>query len=187
MIEKSPIETIGIGEDGFMLGLFMEYPGAARNAVAARFGNVSMLARDDLPIESEFRTRPCHLFDMRSRPGFSGSPVFVYRTPTADLRNLHRPTFNINRNSRGSLDARENTFIRLLGIHIGQFHDRVKVRKVKSPKSEPDEIFTIPNSMAIVVPAWSILALLDHNVFVEQREAREAEDAEIGAPTVTME
>ena len=76
---------VGIGEDGFMLGLFADLPGKKRNLVAARFGNVSLLADDDTLIK-ENNNRPSHIFDMRSRPGFSGSPVFVYRTPAGDLR-----------------------------------------------------------------------------------------------------
>ena len=68
----------GIGEDGFMLGLFANHPGKERNLIAARFGNVSLLASDDDPIRQGNKDlTPSHLFDMRSRTGFSGSPVFL--------------------------------------------------------------------------------------------------------------
>ena len=75
-------EQVEIGEDGFMLGLFADHAGKKQNLIAARFGNLSLLARDDEPIEQpNGQKRPSHIFDMRSRPGFSGSPVFIYRTP----------------------------------------------------------------------------------------------------------
>ena len=35
---------LGIGEDGFMLGLFANVPGKKRNLIAGRFGNLSLLA-----------------------------------------------------------------------------------------------------------------------------------------------
>ena len=87
--EFSAEVELGVGEDGFMLGMFADHPGKERNLVAARFGNVSLLASDDAPIsQAPGRMRPSHIFDMRSRPGFSGSPVFVYRTPAGDLRSV---------------------------------------------------------------------------------------------------
>jgi hypothetical protein len=83
-------EQLEIGEDGFMLGLFAEQPGIEQNMVAARFGNVSLLANDNAPIEQpNEQKRPSHIFDMRSRPGFSGSPVFVYRTPGRRFAECH--------------------------------------------------------------------------------------------------
>ena len=39
-------EQLEIGEDGFMLGMFAEQPGIEHNMVAARFGNVSLLASE---------------------------------------------------------------------------------------------------------------------------------------------
>jgi hypothetical protein len=41
---------IGLGEDGFMLGLFADHFGTKRNLVAARFGNVALLSREDEPL-----------------------------------------------------------------------------------------------------------------------------------------
>src|ERR1700730_10815269 len=69
------------------LGFLVSNLESAAIMIAARFGNISLLASDDAPIEQpNQQRRPSHIFDMRSRPGFSGSPVFVYRTPSGDLR-----------------------------------------------------------------------------------------------------
>ena len=77
---------IGFGEDVFIVGMFAGHHGGDRNIPAARFGNLSMLANSDAPIKLENGSyRPSHLVDMRSRGGFSGSPVFIYRVPATDL------------------------------------------------------------------------------------------------------
>jgi hypothetical protein len=89
IISSSYIHTneINIGEDGFMLGMFADHYGEARNLIAARFGNISLMADESAPIRQPNKSvRPSFLFHLRSRPGFSGSPVFVYRTPAGDLR-----------------------------------------------------------------------------------------------------
>lgn len=61
----------GIGEDGFMLGLFADIPGKNYNRIAARFGNVSLTAhKDDLIEQGNGHKHPSHVFDMRSVLGF---------------------------------------------------------------------------------------------------------------------
>ena len=193
------IEQIEIGEDGFMLGLFSEQPGIRQNMVAARFGNISLLASEDAPIEQpNEQKRPSHIFDMRSRPGFSGSPVFIYRTPDGDLRNatLRGEDKTRKRNIRRSLDyvgrgteiqfndveddweTKSNTFLMLLGIHAGQYPERVEARKETRTRAEVDDIvrdrdkLKIPSSMAVIVPAWEVVNLLNLPIFKVQRNKR---------------
>jgi len=194
-------EEVEIGEDGFMLGLFADHSGAKQNLVAARFGNVSLLARDDEPIEQpNGQKRPSHIFDMRSRPGFSGSPVFLYRTPAGDLRSatergrdkpfqnaansaVNAYTWPTGRHRLGmlaeDLEVQGNTFLMLLGVHAGQYPERVEARKVRTTSGESDDIvrdrdkLKIPGSMAVVVPAWEIVNLLNRPHFVELRQQRE--------------
>lgn len=194
-------EELEIGEDGFMLGLFAEQPGTDHNMVAARFGNVSLLASDDAPIEQpNEQKRPSHIFDMRSRPGFSGSPVFVYRTPAGDLRNAAqrgrdkafrrrmKQTFGGTAREAGFIDideitddweAEKNTFVALLGIHAGQYPEKVEARKENRTSAEHDDIvrdrdkLKIPSSMTVVVPAWEIMNLLNLPVFQAARRKRD--------------
>ena len=157
-----------------MIGLFTSHHGGERNVPSARFGNLAMLANDGAPIETEggFR-RPCHLVDMRSRSGFSGSPVFIYRTPTDDLTNpsLQNQTYT-DRLMKGSL------FLALLGIHCGQYQEQVDIRRapeageaIGDPIREWDKLI-LPSSMTIVVPCWRISELLDLEFFDVTRRAR---------------
>jgi hypothetical protein len=148
---------IGPGEDSFMLGLFAPHPGTKRNLVAARFGNISLLAsEEDTVKQGNQKYRPSHIVDMRSRSGFSGSPVFVYRTPSSDLRDeaLYRKrtqghrTYTLSQRDRDSRDFGDsvraqheledwiaetdngrNIFLRFLGMHSAQLREPLTVYK----------------------------------------------------------
>lgn len=73
--------NIGPGDDVFMVMRFVNHEGKQRNLPTMRFGNLSMMPWEKVrgwqgvPQES-------FLVDMRSRTGYSGSPVFVYIAPT---------------------------------------------------------------------------------------------------------
>lgn len=205
---------IGIGDDGFMLGLFSRQPGKARNLVAAKFGNITLMADDAAPVVHEDGRpgRPAHLFDIRSRGGFSGSPVFVYRTPGGDLRDVdgggeagggsqrrrttiaprpqtdHLPRSLAIAQEHNTVewaieyDTDNNLFIRLLGIHVAQYPEVVRARKM--PKSKPDseaedeiirsgDRLVIDGGVTVVVPAWEIIDLLNREEFVKRRAERE--------------
>jgi len=183
-------EQIGIGEDGFMLGLFANHAGMKRNLIAARFGNLSLLADEDALIpQPNGNIRPTHIFDMRSRSGFSGSPVFIYRTPAGDLRESADRGFWQSIRERDSRllgmeamrysETQENTFLALLGVHLGQFPESVKVSKLERAVSESDDIIrdkdriNIAGGMTIVAPAWEITNLLELPIFMDQRTERE--------------
>lgn len=206
-VEKPFIEQVelGIGNDGFMLGLYANHPGKDYNRIAAKFGNISLMADDNDPISIKDRPkRPAHLFDIRSRGGFSGSPVFVYRTPDGDLRDINvdgsrrrttvSPTLVIAEAPRGGSDTTDwgieydtenNIFLRLLGIHSSQYPERAKARKHQGAGAELDDSeeadfisdgdhIWIESGTTVVVPAWEIRELLNRKEFVERREKREA-------------
>lgn len=178
---------IGLGEDGFALGLFSSLAGTKRNVITGRFGNVSLMADPDALIQYAERLRPAHLFDMKSRPGLSGSPIFVYRTPSSDLRLIDQgPSLLPNDNDFLRTQAywrdRKNTFVKLLGIHSAQYTDSVEVTLVDKFALEANEplregvCLRIPNSMSVVVPATSVKALLGSSSFSALKIKRDSED-----------
>jgi hypothetical protein len=197
---------IGIGEDGFMLGLFADQPGKDRNILAARFGNLSMLANPAEPImQPNNVSRPSHVFDMRSRPGFSGSPVFIYRTPDGDLRDMEGkairhvtpPKLKVKYHQGSDqlevgydhidlqkkyIETRNNMFLGLLGIHAGQHADLLSLRRMTKRRGEADfavvdgDKLEVPSSMTIVVPASAIWTLLKVPKFQEIRADRVEQD-----------
>ncbi len=146
MVQDMP-SNINVGSDLFMLGLFANEPDTGANVPRARFGNVSAMASSGVPVsQGNGANRPSHLGDMRSRTGFSGSPVFAYETLSG----------------YGSLVQRTHW----LGIHSGQFPDRLNV--LVGGKTYPADI---PASMTIIVPAWVMIFIEQDAVFAAKREA----------------
>lgn len=163
---------VGIGEDGFMIGLFADEPGQHSNHYVGRFGN---LASFPTKIEQpNGHKRPSFIFDIRSRTGFSGSPVFVYRTIGSDVTDaigvpeyVPQPKIRVMK------------YLKLLGIHCGQYKELIEFKVVpKNPQREGVELsdgdkLLVPSSMTIVAPAWEIEKLINLKKFREQRNDRE--------------
>lgn len=140
----------GIGADLYMLGLLADEKDVGRNLPRARFGNLSALADDTIPArQGNDAERPCHLADMRSRTGFSGSPVIGY---------LEIPA------TSGHVNYKE----RLFGIHSAQHFERVELFGMSGyQKAE------IASSITRIVPAWIIVELIETDVMLaDQREKR---------------
>lgn len=162
--------TLRQGEDGFMMGLFIPHPGEIRNSPAPRFGCLSILASDnDLIEQGNGVSRPSFVFEMHSRPGHSGSPVFVYRTPAHVLGRIDQ--------GNGLPWSQPEIFVKLLGIHSGQFREPVGLRRAEAygpqPIREGDQML-VPSSMTVVVPAFRIKELLELETFSAQRQIRES-------------
>jgi hypothetical protein len=113
-------ENIGIGDEVFMVGLFVGHPGKDQNLPLGRFGNLGRLASEQSPVEQpNGKLRPSHLVDMRSRGGFSGSPVFIYRTPFTYLAKFAGQM-------RGMMPNPGNSFLMFLGVHCAQFPEEAR-------------------------------------------------------------
>jgi hypothetical protein len=135
---------VAVGEDAFMLGLFVDHAGGTTNIPSARFGNVSMLPNPKALIEQPTGYfGESYVVDMHSRSGFSGSPVFVYRTFGTDLstrgeqrlRGLTIPQSRARPWGQGQgiygVDAtfRTENMFKFLGIHWGQFPEEWEIGK----------------------------------------------------------
>jgi hypothetical protein len=98
------------------------------------------------------------------------------------------------------LGETDNRFLKLLGIHVGQFQERIRIWKAEegelsigtnyaiTNKAARGEETHIPGSMTIVVPADRILDLLEHEALVKRRKERtdkflnSRDDANVGVP-----
>jgi hypothetical protein len=164
---------IDIGEDTMMAGLFASHSGGERNIPSVRFGNISMTPNEKALVEQlNGIKRPSYLVDTRSRGGYSGSPVFVYRTPDGDLRRGRR------QHPTAIIMTRDNMLFALLGIHCGQFWEPAQVRKARAAEAMGDvihegDVLRREGGMTIVVPAWRISELLDRKEFEMQRKERD--------------
>jgi hypothetical protein len=132
-----------------MLGLLADDRDLGHHAIIARFGNISAFAHDQRPMEQgNGRLRPCHLGDMRSRSGFSGSPVIGYRQVKDMAGNPHEEMY-------------------LLGIHSAQHPERIR-----SSTPDQERSFDVPSSLTRIVPGWILVDLIkEHDVFSARRSA----------------
>jgi len=105
---------------------------------------------------------------MRSRNGFSGSPVWVWRTPYDDMN-------RVGFNGREQLFHPRNAFLYLVGVHRGQFREQTTIRSAEAERAlhSGDDI-EIASSMTVIVPAWEITALLDKDTFKQKRVERDS-------------
>ena len=115
-------QEIAVGDDVFMIGLFVDHHGDAVNAPSSRFGNISVLPTSLSMIRQPTGLEAAaYVVDMHSRSGFSGSPVFMYRTPGQDLTMPLEMQFRIeiagSRLQRGPLRGEQ---VRIIGDTISQ-------------------------------------------------------------------
>jgi hypothetical protein len=160
---------IGMGDDVFMIGLFVDHAGDEHNVPIGRFGNIARLADGSSLVEQpNGQKRPSHLVDTRSRGGFSGSPVFVYRIPYTQLK-LLAGNYQMN-----PIDPKD-TFCVLLGVHCAQFPEEVtvKVAEAKRTNIQSGDILKLPSSVTVVCPAWEISRLMNEQRFSTIRDERE--------------
>lgn len=165
--------NLGLGDEVFMVGRFVDHDGGTTNSPSVRFGNIAVMPT---PMKQRGNVeRDSYLIDLHSRTGFSGSPVFVYRTIGGDLDSAHK--------NGGNIDLGEPIpiFQHLLGIHWSQFKEWHSVYKNKADEDEENpsrERSTgwakTYSGMTCVIPAKHILEVLNLTKFQQQRAKSDA-------------
>jgi hypothetical protein len=139
--------NFGIGDDVFMVGRYIDHEGKQQNLPAARFGNISMMPGELVHQKERNHFQESYMVEMRSLPGFSGSPVFTSIVPPA-----------VERIEGFGAQPRNATFYTgrplLLGIDWGHFIFKLPVQ------DERKSVDVYP-AMTGVVPAWKIQELID--------------------------
>lgn len=145
LIDRTELKSreIGLGDDVFMVGRFIGHDGKKRNQASVRFGNISMPVGEILNPE----TGPEESFavEMRSKPGYSGSPVFVYDFLSSQVTTTKKRDFG---------------FIMLLGVEWGHILERAPVLNAWGTPHE-NQYVPQPTGMNGVVPAWGLKELLE--------------------------
>ena len=165
---------IGVGEDVFMIGLFLDAAwqvGKTRNTPMARFGNISAMPTSDslFMFSGNGNRNEYFILDLHSRTGFSGSPVFVFRTPNADFT---KPI-----NEQGMFGGMVFSF---LGIHCGQFPERWEVERglQRTPAEAALQIeghhIKGLSGLTFAAPAWELAKLLQCEKFKQERARLDA-------------
>jgi len=166
--QKVSARAIGPGDDVFMVGRFIGHDGKQGNLPTARFGNIARMNSEPLEDKNGV-SQDSFLVEIRSMPGYSGSPVFVYINVLAprppDFGELQLTTYNHPMHGPW-----------LLGIdwsHLSNFHPVLK--EDRRTKKEPQEWVEINTGMAGVIPAWRIQELLNSEEFRMQRKEKDDE------------
>lgn len=184
--------TFGPGEDVFMIGRFVAHDGGKANQPVVRFGNIGAMPSPILLTQSDNKRHECYCIDMRSRAGFSGSPVFLYRVFGQDLEGNDMSDLMqmiaTGDSARCNWVLLRSSYLGLLGIHCGQFPEKVMLQRFDDKQNDSVQAYVDGVSgMTIVVPAWDIQAVLDIKKFKERRIEREVEFLKSGDPSMTPE
>jgi hypothetical protein len=146
-------KQIGVGDDTFMFGLYVDSRDHATGVPSARFGNISMMSNVQRQVTGCMN--PSLVVDMHSRSGFSGSPVFVYRTIGANLDHANSSDMIVN----------EGSFFAFLGIHWGQFKEEWKVH---GTSAEPERSVSGMSGLTMVIPAWRLGSMIRGDAKLKQ-------------------
>jgi hypothetical protein len=154
--------AVAVGDDVFMVGRFMNHDGLLTNVPSVRFGHLSM---PPLAIRHPSGNQQISFaVEMLSRPGYSGSPVYVYRVPY-DL-------------SAGNNITIRATSMKLLGINWGFITDSAEVNEktmttamVEDEKAKTVKYVRVNTGMNGVVPAWHLEKLLNYGPVKRERNA----------------
>jgi len=166
LVEK---HNIGLGDDVFMLGKFVEMNTSSKNNPTARFGCISSMPY--LVKNNMGNLRETYFLDMRSRSGYSGSPVFAYRTPGSNLEYILK-----NFDPKNPIHYDVSTKLLLLGIHQGQFNEKMRIEGT-------DNNIIGMSGMTLAVPSWRIFELLQCDKFAQNRKEKDRIYIEQCGPT----
>jgi hypothetical protein len=171
--ERAATLSLGVGDDVFMIGRFIDHDGGPTNRPAARFGNISIMPTKMMQPNNQLAESYC--VDVHSRTGYSGSPVYAYRTIGGDLESTNRltPDFRPVVNWLG-----------FLGIHWGQFPEAWELKEPKPGEIIKRESLDVEgryvkgmSGMTCVLPAWIISEVLDMPKLKEERRLDDEKEA----------
>lgn len=154
LTQEDIVETnIGPGDEVFMVGRFIGHDGRQRNQPSVRSGIIAMMPVEPIVIPTRSIPQDSFLIEVRSLPGYSGSPVFVWIPPLA-VRQDKRPGKEITPPNR--------SFMALLGVDWCHLRTKVPVREKGTGEPLEEGWYVESNSgMAGVIPAWKVAELLD--------------------------
>jgi hypothetical protein len=148
---------IGPGDECFFLGRFSTHEGTSQNRPSARFGVLAMTHGETIRDERSGLEQESFLVEARSLSGFSGSPVFAYKSAIMDAES-------------GEVKPLISSRVCFLGIdwcHLSKY-EQVLTSDRKTP-AEPKQWVLINTGMAGVIPAWKLAELLNEPVLLNAR------------------
>jgi hypothetical protein len=148
-------EEIGVGDDVFLTGLFVTHCGSKRNIPIVRVGNIASMPEEKVHTQ-DLGDIDAYLIEARSIGGLSGSPVFAY------LGAMRRIGSSIKMGRQGPLF-----------YWIGLMHGHFDLSRYEMDELGEDSMTNLKINMgiAVVIPVWKILEVIDQEVFRKARES----------------
>ena len=144
-------EEIGIGEETFIVGMFVHHHGNTKNIPIVRIGNIAAMPEEQ--VVSGIGAIDAYLVEARSIGGLSGSPVFV----NLGLLRVKGGIVEVVQMHPSVADRRAVGRIYLLGLMHGHYDEQ-----------------HVNMGIGIVVPASRILEVVNQEAILEtERQARE--------------
>jgi hypothetical protein len=148
--------SIGVGEEVFIVGLFVSHYGVNRNLPIIRVGNIAAMPQEPVRTQAAGYT-DAYLIEAMSIGGLSGSPVYVHMAPV-------RSTAGVIKIERGNQHY-------LLGLVSGHFD----VRNLKADAVDIEDaqgvLGSINTGIGVVIPVEKIIATVEQPSLQEQRRA----------------
>ncbi len=145
--------NIGIGDDTFVVGRFVNHDGVQRNQPSVRFGAIAQMPKEK--IRTETGDQEAFLVEAKSIAGYSGSPVF---TLISERRSPNYQHYE---------DIEPTELYIFLGIDCGHIIDRQPVYNADGTRS--DRYIESNTGMAIVAAAWKLAELLEMDALKKVR------------------
>jgi hypothetical protein len=144
-------ESISVGDEVFLTGLFVNHYGKQKNIPIVRIGNIAAMPEE--PVQTrEFGSVYAYLIEARSIGGLSGSPVFVH---VSGLRSINGvPTLSPNQ-------------FYWLGLMHGHWDLPVTAQDTVVADSLSKEAVNM--GIGIVIPATKIMEIINQPYFDEIR------------------
>jgi hypothetical protein len=174
--------NIGVGDETFVVGRFINHEGRQQNLPTARFGCIAQMPIEPVNSETGFQ-QESFLVESRSIGGYSGSPVFV-EIPKFSIRwgaedwfpskvpNSDEWAKAVMSNDWGYFRAHGPW---LLGVDWGHINDWQPVCDAAGrpvDRGGPPWKTQVPMNTGImtVIPTWKLIEMLDEGPISEQRK-----------------
>ncbi|MBM3345165.1 MAG: trypsin-like peptidase domain-containing protein [Betaproteobacteria bacterium] len=174
---KLGTKGLGIGDETFMIGRFINHEGRQRNKPKARFGTVAMMpdASEGVYNHHMSQRQEAYLVETHTVCGYSGSPVFFFipamsKRPPEDKAN-------------NPLAWRGPWLLGVEWAHIID-HEPVVEKGVEGEWKKTGQYVEVTTGMMCVSPAWHLEALLNDPHLAQLRDEQEAKWEKESKPRV---
>jgi len=149
--------NVGEGDEVFFVGLFSQFPGRERNQPIVRFGNISLMPHEKIPVRLEpgsdvMTPIDAYLIEARSWGGHSGSPALIYFPPDRQAGSL-------------TIGGQPPALLGLVHGHYEIEQDVAFIGDILGSGKVP-----LNAGVAVVVPAQKIIDTLMQAELVEERD-----------------